>query len=98
MGIERNNIEEKYKWDLEKMYPDKDSVDADIKKAEELTEEIAQYKGKLALGKENLLNALKTLEEASRVIEKIYVYTHMKHHEDTRKNDNQADSVKSEMN
>lgn len=97
MGIERNNIEEKYKWDLAKMYPDKESVDADIEKAAELTDKIAQYKGKLALGKENLLNALKTLEEASRVIEKLYVYTHMKHHEDTRKNDNQADSVKSEM-
>ena len=38
MGIERNNIEEKYKWDLAKMYPDKESVDADIGKAAELTD------------------------------------------------------------
>ncbi|WP_300278054.1 oligoendopeptidase F [Peptacetobacter sp.] len=97
MGIERKNIEEKYKWDLEKMYPNKECIEADMKKAADLTEKIKIYKGKLSEDKKNLLEALTTLEEASRVIEKLYVYTHMKHHEDTRKNDNQANSVKSEM-
>lgn len=97
MGIERKNIEEKYKWSLEKMYSSQDEIDSDIKKAEKLTEDIALYKGKISESSENLLEVFRILEDASRTIEKLYVYTHMRHHEDTRINENQAESVKTEM-
>ncbi|TQQ85477.1 oligoendopeptidase F [Peptacetobacter hominis] len=97
MGIERKNIEKKYKWSLEKMYSSQDEIDSDIKKAEKLTEDIALYKGKISESSENLLEVFRILEDASRTIEKLYVYTHMRHHEDTRINENQAESVKTEM-
>lgn len=97
MGIERKNIEEKYKWSLEKMYSSQYEIDSDIKKAEKLTEDIALYKGKISESSENLLEVFRILEDASRTIEKLYVYTHMRHHEDTRINENQAESVKTEM-
>ena len=97
MGIEREKIEKKYTWSLDKMYSGKDEINADIEKAKDFTEKIKEFKGKLSDGKENFLEMFRILEEASRLIEKLYVYTHMKHHEDTRINENQADSVKTEM-
>ena len=47
--------------------------------------------------KENLYKVLSDSENASRILQNLYVYTHMKQHEDTRKNENQANATKTEM-
>jgi oligoendopeptidase F len=97
MGIERNNIEEKYKWNIDSMYSDKEKIESDIKKVNEIIGEIQKYKGKLADSKDNLYNALNLSEKASRILQSLYVYTHMKQHEDTRINANQGWATKTDM-
>ena len=43
------------------------------------------------------IKALRDSEDASRILQNLYVYTHMKQHEDTRINENQAMATKIEM-
>ena len=95
--MERQKIENQYKWTIDEMYPSESDLNKDIDKVKELIDKLASYKGKLAESKSNLYEALHTSEDASRILEKLYVYTHMKSHEDTRINDNQGKATKIDM-
>lgn len=95
--MERQNIESQYKWTIDEMYPEESDLNKDIDKVKSLIENVGTYKGKLSESKENLYDALHTSEEAGRVLEKLYVYTHMKSHEDTRVNANQGKATKIDM-
>lgn len=97
MGLDRRKIEDKFKWNLEQMYKNKDEVEKDISKVKELIQKAKEYKGKLAESFENLYNALNISEQASRLLQNLYVYTHMKQHEDTRINENQGLATKTDM-
>ncbi|GAA0092153.1 oligoendopeptidase F [Paraclostridium bifermentans] len=97
MGLDRASIEEKFKWDIDTMYKSEEAIDQDIKKINEIIGELKTYKGKLADSKENLYKVLTDSEKASRILQNLYVYTHMKQHEDTRKNENQGKATKTEM-
>ncbi len=97
MGTDRSTIEEKYKWKIDKMYSSKDEIEKDISKVKNLIQEVKEYKGKLSESKENLYKVLNISENASRIVQNLYVYTHMKQHEDTRINDNQGRATKTEM-
>ena len=97
MGIDRNTIEDKYKWKIDKMYSTKESIEKDIEKVKEYISNLKEYKGKLAISKENLFKCINTSEKASRLLQNLYVFTHMKQHEDTRINENQAMATKTEM-
>lgn len=86
----RSEIDNKYKWDLEKIYKNKEEVEKDMQKAKELTEEFLKYKT-------HILDTSKTLEEAttkyyeiSRLMEKFIVYANMKFHEDMSISENEA--------
>ena len=95
--MERNQIENKYKWSIDEMYPDSQAIEKDIQKLKELIEDCKNFKGVLADNEDNLYKALNLSEEASRILQNLYVYTHMKSHEDTRINKNQADATKTDM-
>lgn len=97
MGTDRSTIEEKYKWKIDKMYSSKEKIEKDISKVKNLIQEVKEYKGKLSESKENLYKVLNISENASRIVQNLYVYTHMKQHEDTRINDNQGRATKTEM-
>lgn len=97
MGIDRNKIEEKYKWKIDKMYSTKEEVEKDIEKVKEYILQLKKYKGKLSQSKEELFNCINASEKASQILQNLYVYTHMKQHEDTRKNENQSIATKTEM-
>lgn len=97
MGIDRKNIEDKYKWNIDLMYSNKESIEKDIDKVKFYINEIKQYKGKLSESEENLYEALNIYEKASQILQNLYVYTHMKQHEDTRINENQAMATKTDM-
>ncbi|HBF9584307.1 TPA: oligoendopeptidase F [Clostridioides difficile] len=90
-------MEEKYKWKIDKMYSSKEEIEKDISKVKNLIQEVKEYKGKLSESKENLYKVLNISENASRIVQNLYVYTHMKQHEDTRINDNQGRATKTEM-
>lgn len=95
--MDRNTIEEKFKWTIDEMYPDESAIDKDIQKVRELIEESKKYKGILGDSEENLYKALNISEQASRILQNLYVYTHMKSHEDTRINKNQGNATKTDM-
>ena len=97
MGIDRKDINNKYKWKIDLMYSSKESIDKDIENIKSYINEIKQYKGKLSQSKENLYEALNIYEKASQLLQNLYVYTHMKQHEDTRINENQAMATKTDM-
>ena len=95
--MERSTIENKLKWTIDEMYPNEESIEKDIQKVKELIEEVKRYKGILADSEENIFKALNISEEASRILQNLYVYTHMKSHEDTRINKNQSNATKIDM-
>lgn len=97
MGMNRSEIKEEYKWDLSSIYTSEQELNNDFEKIKSLLEDIKKYSGILGNSKENLYNALFLYEQILRISESVYVYTHMKLHEDTRDNKSQALSGKSEM-
>ncbi|MDX5661298.1 oligoendopeptidase F [Clostridioides difficile] len=82
---------------MDKMYSSKEEIEKDISKVKNLIQEVKEYKGKLSESKENVYKVLNISENASRIVQNLYVYTHMKQHEDTRINDNQGRATKTEM-
>ena len=97
MGRNRNEIDNKFKWDLGRMYSSREDIQKDIEYIENSCREIEKYRGKMADSVDNFYNVIKLMEDSSRKLEYLYAYTHMKHHEDTRINENLADSTKTEM-
>ena len=69
----RNQIEDKYKWDLTQIYSSDDLLLSDIEKLKRYPEKLSSYKGKL--GKpDKCLEFLKMGSELGKLSEKISVY------------------------
>ena len=81
---QRNEIPDKYKWDIEDMYTSAEDWEADIEEALELSEEFAAFSGKLTSSGENLLSALTLRDKMWQKLEKAFVYSRMKRDEDNR--------------
>ena len=89
--VSRDQIEEKYKWKLEDIYPNQEEWEKDFVRIQnEYIPKIEEFRGKLT-NAENVLACLKFNDELSRIIEKLFVYAYMKADE------NQDDSTASEM-
>ncbi len=82
--MERNKIEEKFKWNLEDLYGNIDEYNKDIEKVGKLVEKFISYKGKILDNSNNLLEVLELNEKIDMITNKLYVYINMKLHEDTR--------------
>lgn len=81
---ERKDIAEKYKWDIESMYPDPAGWEADIEKALALAKDLAALKGSIAKDAESLEKALRIHDDMWLAAEHAYVYSRMKRDEDNR--------------
>lgn len=72
----RDEIPAKYKWDLEGLFYDSwETWEVDLKKTEELYRTAAGYKGRLSEGPDTLLEFLRTLDEAQKLVRKVYAFT-----------------------
>ena len=80
----RNDIDSKYKWKIELMYPDRKSWDEDVDAAMKMTESFLSYQGRLGESSDTLLSALKDLDAINMKFEKAYCYAKMKQDEDNR--------------
>lgn len=87
--MDREKIEEKYKWKLEDLYENKEKYDKDLIKLSELVDEFEKYKGKILENDNTLLETLLLDEKIDMLTNKLYVYANMKLHEDTRVGVNQ---------
>lgn len=80
----REQIENKYKWNLESLYTDETNLESDMAKFEERLSELAAYNGKLFENKDNLYDYLKTKEELGILLTKIANYISNRFNEDNR--------------
>ena len=80
---ERNQIEEKYRWDTGALYADEAACRKDIEVCEKRLQEIQTYQGKLQ-DPTQLLALLRKTDEAGILLEKLFVYANMKKDEDGR--------------
>lgn len=81
---QRNEIDQKYKWNIEDMYQDDATWEADVTEALKDAQDFAKYKGRLTESGETLLEALKARDIIWQKIEKAYVYSRMRRDEDNR--------------
>jgi len=87
---ERSTIEDRYKWDLSKMYPSAEKWQEHHKQIAAMVTEFAAKKGTTGESAGSLLAALKLRDQISVQLEKLYAYAAMKRDEDMRVPDAQA--------
>lgn len=86
----REEIAEKYKWDIQAMYPDEGRWEADYEIAGVQAEEFKKFSGRLGESGQTLLSALESKDELWRLVERMYVYARMRKDEDNRDSKYQA--------
>lgn len=80
----REEIDDAYKWDLEKMYGNDSEWEKDFNTVKEKSKELQLYAGKLGESAQVLYEALEKKDQLSRLLGNIYVYSRMKKDEDNR--------------
>lgn len=91
----REQIDKKYKWNIEAMISDESAIDKDLEQIKNDAASYAQkYSGKLAKDGKTLLNAFRDRDDIWRRLEKIYVYARMKRDENNANTVYQAMSDK----
>ncbi len=80
----REQIESKYKWNIEAMYTSDTDWENDYKQGEELAAAFTSFAGRLGESAQALLDAFTARDALWQKIEKVYVYARMKKDEDTR--------------
>ncbi len=86
----RNEIEQKYKWNIEAMYKDTKSWEADVAEVLRMSDDFAAFSGKLTENSKTLAEALAAKDAIWQKLERAYVYAHMKLDEDNRVSAQQA--------
>jgi len=86
----RKEIQNKYKWDIEAMYPDENQWEKDIEFSLKQAQLFSQYEGKLTESAKTLAEALKMRDEIWMKLEHAFVYAAMKKDEDNRVDKYQA--------
>ena len=79
----RDQIDSRYKWNIEAMMPDEGIIDGELEKIKDAARAYTErFSGHLADSGETLLAAFEEKDSIWRRLEKIYVYAHMKRDED----------------
>jgi len=86
----RKDQDKKYLWRLDHIYSHDELWEADYKKIEEMAAKMESFSGKLGTSAALLAEALDFSMELSRAFEKVYVFAHMKSHEDSSEGKYQA--------
>ncbi len=79
----RNEIPAECKWRLEDIYSTDALWEEDYQKVKAMAEKLSVYIGRLNEGSEQLLECLNLNADMMRLFEKVYVYAHMRSHEDS---------------
>ncbi len=73
-NLERKDVDQKYKWNLNDLYSSKDEWGKAKDETENKINEIAKYKGKLDESASNLLYTLKTYFDTYKELSRVYEY------------------------
>jgi len=88
--MDRNQVEEQYKWNLERIYSSKEEFQQEFKAIQERIQEFKNYEECMSKDANNFYNTLKDYYDISRILEKLYIYTHLLFDENTSNNENQS--------
>ena len=92
--MNRNEIAEKYKWDLTKIYKNINEFNKDYEEVSKQIEDFTKYESLMGTNAHNFYETIEKYFSISRLLEKLSVYTHLLFDEDTGNNNNQALSAK----
>lgn len=87
---ERSEIDARYLWATETIFPDRAAWDVEYAAVEKKVEALPRFKGTLAKGAGHLLDVFKEREETESRLDKLSVYASLLADQDTRVGDNQA--------
>lgn len=73
----RNEIDQKYKWDLTKIYPTEESFNEELSQAGKLIKDFAKHEKTMCKSASGLLAALVDMTDVSEKIEKLWSYAHL---------------------
>ena len=79
----RSEIPVEYKWKLEEIYASNDLWEKDFSEVKALAAKIEAFRGKMTDSSDLLLQCLDASANMNRLFEKVYVYAHMRSHEDS---------------
>ena len=79
----REEIEEKYTWDLSYIYKNDKAWETDFNKISKEIKQISKFKGILVSNAQNLLDYLELSCSLERKLYKLYYYANLKHDQDT---------------
>ena len=88
--MKRNEIEEKYKWNLGDLYASDEAWEADFNKLKNMIPGLKELKEGFTDSARNLSEALKKMDEASLIGERLYVFAKMRRDEDNGNTKHQA--------
>ncbi len=80
---ERSEIPEEMRWDLQRMYEDEDVWEKELDSVRNRIGEITDLKGTLKDTK-SIARIIRLTDEISRILERVYTYSHLRHDEDLR--------------
>lgn len=86
MAYERKNIDNKYKWDLTKIYKDEEAFNTDYAIAEKKIAEFKAHEQTMTQSAEHLLAALSDMVAMEAIIEKLWEYAFLGFSVDTSDN------------
>lgn len=87
---ERSTIEEKFKWDLARMYATEADWNSHAQAVEKMVVDFAARKGSLGTSAQSLLATLKQRDQIGIQLEKLYAFAAMRRDEDMRQQQPQA--------
>ena len=93
--LERNQIEEKYQWNLSPLFESDEAWEKALEEIPALLEKAASFEGKLSQSPEELKAYLEAEETLSRKLHNIGCYAHLRASEDTRSEAGQIMTSKS---
>lgn len=73
----REQIEEKYKWNLDDIYSSWQTWEADVTRMQELMQKIPTFKGKIKESPIDFVELMTLEEELSKTLDKVYLYPYM---------------------
>ena len=75
--LSRENIDNKYKWNLNDIYPSWESWEKDLKDLKEIIKEIPNFENSITTDEKKFIELIKLEEKIQRMIDKLYLYPYM---------------------
>ena len=88
--MNREQIAEKYKWDLSKIFKNEEEFRNSFKNVEQEIDSFSNYEKKMKESASDFYNTLTKYYEISRKLDKLIIYSHLLFDEDTSNNKNQT--------